>query len=226
MFKIALCNCSQSRTVIENAVAKFLGNLEFVIQEFEDVDYRQTDITANNGEFSLWIINQNKMAKFMESTMNNNDPSNESNIDFATQMSFVTFVTDPISDMGITNMLNLLHNYRKLASMYLSVSFLTDKGMQSIDVAQILYFEFLERKIKIKTQGSQYMCSDTLHNVLSLVEKHDFHPPHKSFIVNFKHITQIKNYNITLSDGSNIPLSQKKSKEFRRLYKQYIAAPL
>ena len=220
MFKIALCNCPQSKTIVENAVAQFLGNFEFTIEDVETIDAR---FNNSVNEFSLWIINQSLITEFMQKTIDLEKFANENPIDIATQMSFVTFISDPISDMGITNMLNLLQNYRKLASMYLSVSFLTDKGMQSIDVTQILYFEFLERKIKIKTQGSEYMCSDTLHNVLTLVEKHDFHQPHKSFIVNLKHIAKIKNYNITMSDGSILPLSQKKSKAFRALYKSYIA---
>ena len=225
MFKIALCQCPQGRDVIENAVAKFLGNFEFSITEVDDVDMCFQQF-SHRGSFGLWVVNQNVMPIFMEKMVAHNFLANPENAHMANQMSLVTFISDPISDEGITNMLNLLQNYRKLASMHLSVSFLTDKGMQSIDVTQILYFEFLERKIKIKTQGSQYMCSDTLHNVLTLVEKHDFHQPHKSFIVNFRHIVSIKNYNITMSDGSVIPLSQKKSKAFRAQYKNYIAANL
>ena len=39
--------------------------------------------------------------------------------------------------------------------------------------------------------------------------------PHKSFVVNFFHVKNLKGYDITMSDGSLVPLSQKKSSVFR-----------
>lgn len=226
MFKVAVCNCPNSRAVIEKTVAEFLGNSEFTITEFPDT---QTLFDEFSGKkiYGLTVLNQNIMMDFMQkfAELGSADIS-RSDFDPKEFGGFMTFISDPVTDSGIANMLNMLRQYHKLSTIHLSVSFLTDKGMQSIDVAQILYFEFIDRKVKIKTVGSQYMCNDTLHNVLSLVEKHDFHQPHKSFIVNFKHIVGIKNYNVTMSDCSEIPLSQKKSKEFRKLYKAYTARPL
>ena len=39
--------------------------------------------------------------------------------------------------------------------------------------------------------------------------------PHKSFVVNLDQVRGIRGYDITLMDGSIVPLSQKKGKSFR-----------
>lgn len=42
-----------------------------------------------------------------------------------------------------------------------------------------------------------------------------FAMPHKSFVVNLDQVRGIRGYDITLMDGSIVPLSQKKGKSFR-----------
>jgi len=218
MLKIALYKCPNSLGAIEKAIAEFLGNSEFTITEFDEIGLA-AQAFGGASKYDVVFMNRDCMATFMQEFAGQVPDGNSAPIN--TLMSMLSFIADPISEEGINHVLNLMRQFHKFRAIHISVSFLTDKGMQSIDVTQILYFEFIDRKIKIKTQGSQYIVSDTLHNVLALVEKHDFYQPHKSFIVNFKHIVGIKNYNVIMSDGSLIPLSQKKSKEFRRQYKEW-----
>ena len=55
-------------------------------------------------------------------------------------------------------------------------------------------------------------------NIGSMAKKlapYGFYMPHKSFVVNFFHVKNLKGYDITMSDGSLVPLSQKKSTAFR-----------
>ncbi len=55
------------------------------------------------------------------------------------------------------------------------------------------------------------------------MEAYGFAMPHKSFVVNLHAVEKIYGYELTLTDGSRIPLSQKKSVQFRRLLNQYLA---
>lgn len=223
MFKIALCDCLHIKTVVAETVADFLGNNELEIIAFDTPEALLAALKAN-ARFDLTLINQNHMAEYVQILGGLNQISQRKQ-DNGRQMENVFgimgFVADAAKEAGVM-IQNILKFFRTYKAMYISVSFLTDKGMQNIDVADIVFFEFVDRKVKIKTRGGEYFCNESLQNVLSLVEKHDFHQPHKSFIVNFKYIVSIKNYNITMGDGSVIPLSQKKAKAFRRLYRGYL----
>ena len=46
--------------------------------------------------------------------------------------------------------------------------------------------------------------------------------PHKSFTVNLFYVKSIKGYDIIMMDGSIIPLSQKKSAEFRDQFNVFL----
>ena len=50
-----------------------------------------------------------------------------------------------------------------------------------------------------------------------------FAMPHKSFVVNLYQVKSIRGYEIILLDGSTVPLSQKKSREFREKLGAYLA---
>lgn len=112
----------------------------------------------------------------------------------------------------------------KNSPMYLKLEFHTQQGVKSIPVSDLVLFEYCQKQVHIQTLDSNYQCRNTLQNVISLVGSHGFAYPHKSFIVNLRHIAKIKGYNIAMCNGSIVPLSQKKSKEFRLLYKNYLAS--
>ncbi len=47
--------------------------------------------------------------------------------------------------------------------------------------------------------------------------------PHKSFVVNLYNVKSIKGYDIFMMDESVIPLSQKKSTEFKKTLNIYLS---
>ena len=217
LFRIALCSLSNSRIFLENKFASFFGSVGHSIIEFETID----DFIASNISVDVCIFNQCMMSTSMQTLVDSFN--NEIELPGKPQIfRFLTFVKEPISDEGCERMISTIQQFLEYNTMFFAVNFLTDKGFKSIALSKILFFEFYDRKVKIKTQDSEYLCNDTLHNVMSLVGSHNFSQPHKSFIVNLMHITNIKNYIITMNDSSLIPLSQKKSREFRKLYKGYL----
>ena len=54
------------------------------------------------------------------------------------------------------------------------------------------------------------------------MNKYGFVMPHKSFTVNLFYVRSIKGYDIFMMDGSVIPLSQKKSVEFRERLNMFL----
>jgi len=210
MHKVALCNCPKSRKIVEEKIADFLGNSATECQFFEFATVGE--MTATGSHFDLIFLNKNLLGDLETLIQFIQTDKKET-------PSFINYVDDPISDDDFAKVTEYIRQHLEYTSMYFAVEFLTDKGLRSIAISKILYFEFLNRKVRIKAQNGEYFCNDTLRNVLSLVGNYDFYQPHKSFIVNLKHVASVKNYMITMSDGSLIPLSQKRSKDFRAAYK-------
>ena len=50
----------------------------------------------------------------------------------------------------------------------------------------------------------------------------NFFMPHQSFVVNLKYVKDIKNYELLMTNGIRIPLSQKRAVLFKKIYIIYI----
>ena len=74
------------------------------------------------------------------------------------------------------------------------------------------------------TAAGDFWIQDSIHHMARRMEPWDFLMPHKSFIVNLYHIRNIKGYDILMTDSSLIPLSQKKSADFRKKLAAYLAS--
>ncbi|MCL1821133.1 MAG: LytTR family transcriptional regulator DNA-binding domain-containing protein [Oscillospiraceae bacterium] len=208
-----------SAAKVESRITALLGGTAVVysIIPFCDVD----SLIASGRTFHLYFLNkylrdtdENKLLAYIEQSKN---------LKGHKTFNFITYANDPIADSDCDTILESIRRYLDYDSMYLCIEFLTEQGLKTIAVSKILYFEYCERKIRIKTQHSQFFCNDTMKNVFSLVSGYAFAAPHKSFIVNLRHITSIKDYIVTMNDGSKIPLSQKRSRDFRTEYKSYLS---
>jgi len=218
LLNVAICNCPNSQIAIEAKILQALG---------KDCDFTKLatidDILNSHSKYDISFANICDMDIFMQQ-MKNTQQLTPGDMAKTSQFGFITFVNDItcVLDTQIDMMLDFLHFQASRSTIRMAIEFLTNKGVKSIALAKILFFEFYNRKIKIVTTDGEYICNDSLHNVLAMVGGHGFTQPHKSFIVNLAHITSIKNYSVFMNDGSIVPLSQKKSREFRLLYKVYV----
>ncbi len=99
----------------------------------------------------------------------------------------------------------------------------TEEGRLRIDVREILAFEYVSRKIRVHTLQGMYQYRGKITECLERMEPMGFAMPHKSFVVNLYQVKSIRGYEIILLDGSTVPLSQKKSREFREKLGAYLA---
>ena len=95
------------------------------------------------------------------------------------------------------------------------LSFKIDSEILKLQIDNILYFECFDRKIKIVCKDNVYLCSYNLSYFKGKLKDYNFESPHKSFLVNMFYIKNIKGYDITMVNGCIIPISQKKSREFK-----------
>ncbi len=103
------------------------------------------------------------------------------------------------------------------------VEFITNEGLVRINLNKIYYFEYQSRKVLMKTNDKIYILKEKISDISSRMRSHGFEMPHKSFVVNLYNVKSIKGYDIFMMDESVIPLSQKKSTEFRKTLNIYLS---
>lgn len=103
------------------------------------------------------------------------------------------------------------------------LEFQAKEGIVRVPSSQILYFEYLDRQVLLHTAEQFWHLRRKITEVAQDMAAYGFAMPHKSFVVNLFAVQCIHGYEILLTDGSRIPLSQKKSVNFRRELNEYLA---
>lgn len=87
---------------------------------------------------------------------------------------------------------------------------------------EVLYFEYNNRKITMHCQNGVYQVKENIGQMAERMEKYDFAMPHQSFLVNLSYVSKIQKYEISLANGVVIPLAQKRSPLFRKMFMEYM----
>lgn len=103
------------------------------------------------------------------------------------------------------------------------LEFQAKEGIVHIVPSKILCFEYLNRQILMRSAERSWHLKRRITELGVEMERYGFAVPHKSFVVNLYAVQRIHGYEITLTDGSAVPLSQKKSAQFRRALNEYLA---
>lgn len=84
----------------------------------------------------------------------------------------------------------------------------------SLPVKDILYFESDKRKIIVRCQGErEYSFYGKLDKVEEELKKQDFVRCHQSFLINALKISALRQGEVTLAGGLNVPVSKHRAKE-------------
>lgn len=132
------------------------------------------------------------------------------------------YLNKPVKKQQIYTQLNEVVEYLKDKEQEKLLKFVTLEGVILLAAKDIYYFEYVNRRVKIKTLDNSYNLKESITAMAKYMEKYGFLMPHKSFTVNLFYVKSIKGYDIFMMDGSIIPLSQKKSAEFREKFNIYL----
>lgn len=106
----------------------------------------------------------------------------------------------------------------------IDLSFKTTSGVVNLDVRDIIFFEYIDRKIEITTLEKKYIMYGSLKEIFSKIKEYGFASPHAAFLVNLSHIELLsKDSLIIMRNGATIPIAQTKLKAFRKLYLDYVS---
>ena len=136
------------------------------------------------------------------------------------------YLLKPVNKKTIWNVLEEIFRYTKAAEKKIILDFHTVDGSLCLPVERIYFFEYENRKIRIVTDEEQYYMADKIGNVAKRMAEFGFSMPHQSFVVNMFHVKNVKNQQIFLDNGMDIPLSQKKQKIWKQELMEYLSRRL
>ncbi len=98
----------------------------------------------------------------------------------------------------------------------------TSRGVLCVPLAEILYFEIYAHEIVIhKPGGEKERCVGTLKQLADLLPPRAFVRPHRSYIVNLEHVSEIVRYRIRLDGGDTVPVSKSLYQQVQRAFIEY-----
>lgn len=97
-------------------------------------------------------------------------------------------------------------------------TFTYKKGYEkySIFIKDILYFESLNREIRIVHTKGEETFYDSIENVFKRVGQYQFLQIHRSYIVNYVHVSRFKYDKVIMTNEDALPIGQSRRKEIRQ----------
>lgn len=133
------------------------------------------------------------------------------------------YLLKPVKTQDIKRQIKEVLEYRQKETTSPVTELFTKTGRIRIPVEEIYYFEYTSRMLAVHTEKGIYYEQEKISTCLEKMRPYGFDMPHKSFVVNLDQVRGIRGYEITMMDGSRIPLSQKKSKRFRARLNLFLA---
>lgn len=136
------------------------------------------------------------------------------------------YLLKPVKEQEIKRQLKEVMEYRKKEQKKPEIELYTVTGRIRMPVEEIYYYEYSSRVLTVHTGRGIYYEKKKISDCLEQMETYGFAMPHKSFVVNLDQVKGIRGYEITLMDGSVLPLSQKKGRSFREQLNIFLAEKL
>lgn len=100
--------------------------------------------------------------------------------------------------------------------------FSTDMGEVMIPIRDILYFESINRRVYLHTEDSEYVLKGTqFSHVVNEFAPKSFILIHRTCLVNLKYIFSIGKIDITLDNGTRLPMSRYKVQDVKKAFTLY-----
>ena len=115
------------------------------------------------------------------------------------------FIRKEYLDTELSDALHAFHSRMKKIPSDIMVSVSTATGNYSLPLSTIMYIEALGHQLIFHCTNQKIQTRERLSEIETKLSRYHFTRVHRGYIVNFKHITHIKNKVIHMSDGSELP---------------------
>ncbi|MDE6088065.1 MAG: LytTR family DNA-binding domain-containing protein [Oscillospiraceae bacterium] len=116
------------------------------------------------------------------------------------------FLVKPITQKRLDALLDTYFQVFPIADRYFTYT--ADRRKHQIAVSKILYFESLRKQLRIVTSSQEIMIYAKLSDILSESFSKRLLRIHQSFLVNIQHIAEFRYGEITLTNGTVLPISR------------------
>lgn len=93
---------------------------------------------------------------------------------------------------------------------------------QIVDLRTLIYAEVYQHHTSFVFVGERRSCKLPLAEIEAQVLRRGFFRCHKSFLVNFRHISRIDFDSVTMDNNERVPLSKYRRKEFLTAYSRFM----
>lgn len=199
--------------------ASFFQSGEALLEAVENFDIILLDIDMqgiNGLETAKRIRSRDKKVKLFYIT------SYSDYTIFAFEVHAFAYLLKPLDETEFFSQLDEAVDYG-IEKQEHALEFHAKEGIMRLKPSEIIFFEYANREVILHSIRGIGHLKMRMGDVADKMKLYDFAMPHKSFLVNLYAVTGIHGYDILLTDKTIIPLSQKKSAEFRRQLNAYFA---
>ncbi|HGG0418075.1 response regulator transcription factor [Clostridium botulinum] len=125
------------------------------------------------------------------------------------------FLSKPINRKKIIADLNLA--MKLLQKQRFVFSYKKGYEILRVPIKNIIYFESLNRKIKIVTTRGEDMFYGAIDEIFNRVARYQFIRIHRSYVINYIHVSRFKYEEVIMSSSSCLPIGQSRRSEVRKL---------
>lgn len=144
----------------------------------------------------------------------------EKYIDDAMDLFALRFIKKPIDHIRLYN--GLEKAVRLINEDEVSFYLKDSKQYQNIKAKDVIYVEASNRKVTVVTENKTYNTAESMDFWEEALTNISFCRPHKSFILNMEYVQVYQRNEVTLNDGTIIPIAYNKQKEFRKTFCEYL----
>ena len=94
------------------------------------------------------------------------------------------------------------------------IEFKSKDGIDVVNIGTVLYIESFSHDVVVHTAEGAKKYPKRMRDIEDRLYEHDFFRIHKSYVINLKKVTRISGENVILEDGSVLPISRNRRKEF------------
>ena len=201
MLNIAICDDSRED---RKRLRKFLEETGFLvsIQEFESgeallrleetfpVIFLDIDMKGISGiETARLLRKKDKKAKIIYVT------AYDDFREYAFSVHAFAYLVKPLDGEKIRQILKEAMEYTE-EEVDVLLGFETETGFRKIGSRDILYLEYRNRKVRLVTLAGEFWLRESIGAMEKRLAPYGFYMPHKSFVVNFFHVKNLKGYDI------------------------------
>ena len=121
------------------------------------------------------------------------------------EVSALHYLMKPVIEEKLYRVLDKAVGNLEKAEKRLCVTF--ERQTVFVPLRQILYIEAQKQYVEIYCADTDYRMKDSLSNVEKQLDEY-FFKCHRSFLVNLRHVSQIKSNCVVLKNGTEVPISR------------------